>query len=506
MKLAATDEVLGTSAASRTAGAGMWTIGSRLAAKVIDLIMLLLLARFLQPSDFGLVAIAMATVFVAEALFELPTAAALIRIPKITSDLLNTAFTLSLLRGLLISVMLLVASAPLAAFNNDWRLVSLLAVLSLAPAFRGLCSPRLVEYTRKMDFRPDVVIELSGKTAALILSVAIAVLTGSYWAIAAASVMAPLVGTVLSYFISPLRPRLTLARWKDFSNLIGWNFVSQFFSALNWQIDRLLLPRFTTGTVFGHYAMGKQLSEIPIQAFVAPLARPTMAALASSGDHGASRYLQISQALSLVLVPVFGLCIIWPEIILRVSLGKDWIAASEWLRWVTAATLLNVPTMLLAPLAMAKNQTRWLATRTGMELLLRMPLVWFGAVHYGIPGAIGGSAIANVFGTFIALVAVKRIIGSNFILQLSVIGRPFLAMLPASAFLFFAEKSMAEAASVIQEIAFLFPCLILYFLIYGIADLFCWVIAGKPAGLEFLVAQKVTSVYIKTIGNRSSKV
>lgn len=494
MKLATADDVLGQSAASRTAGAGMLTIGSRLAAKLIDLVMLIFLARFLHPSDFGLVAIAMAAVFVVEALFELPTAAALIRVPEITSDLLNTAFTLSLLRGLVIAVMLLAVSAPLAAFNNDWRLVSLLAVLSLAPTLRGLCSPRVIEYTRKLDFRPDVLIELSGKIAALIFSGAIAFSTRSYWAIAAASVTAPLVGTIISYFISPMRPRLTLSKWQEFSNLIGWNFVSQFCSALNWQIDRLMLPRFTTGPAFGHYAMGKQLSEIPIQAFVAPLTRPTMAALASSGESVTSRYIQISQALSLVLFPVLGFCIIWPEIILRVGLGEQWLSASEWLRWVTAAALISVPTMLLAPLAMAKNQTRWLAIRTGVELLVRVPLVWLGAVHYGIPGAIGGSAIANAFSTFVALVAVRRLIGSSFRSQLAILCRPIFAMVPATAFLLIAEASLIDTTTLIHQIAFLVPCVIFYFLIYSLSGFLCWFFAGKPPGLENLIMQKIWKI------------
>ncbi|RZM04435.1 MAG: hypothetical protein EOP73_01725 [Variovorax sp.] len=41
--------------AGRAVGAGLWTVGTRLAAKVVDLAMLLCLARFLRPAEFGLV-------------------------------------------------------------------------------------------------------------------------------------------------------------------------------------------------------------------------------------------------------------------------------------------------------------------------------------------------------------------------------------------------------------------------------------------------------------------
>src|SRR5262245_20119157 len=110
------------SVASRAVGAGAWTVGSRLGAKLIDLAMLLCLARFLGPAEFGLVAMAMAAVFIVEALFDLPMAAALIRLPQLTPGLLHTAFTLSLLRGLVVALLLLAVAWPLAAFNNEPRL------------------------------------------------------------------------------------------------------------------------------------------------------------------------------------------------------------------------------------------------------------------------------------------------------------------------------------------------------------------------------------------------
>jgi O-antigen/teichoic acid export membrane protein len=199
-----------TSTGRRAFDAGAWAIGSRIVAKAIDLVLLLCLARLVGPDQFGLVAIAMAVVFVVEALFELPVAATLIRVDALTPDRLHTAFTLGLLRGLVVAAMLVLLAVPLAAFSEEPRLVALLAVLSLAPACRGMASPRLVEYNRAFDPRPDAAIELGGKAVAFAVALAVAAATHSYWAIAAATVCGPLAGTVLSYIVAPLRPRLTL--------------------------------------------------------------------------------------------------------------------------------------------------------------------------------------------------------------------------------------------------------------------------------------------------------
>ena len=473
-----------SSMASRAAKAGAWTVGTRLAAKLIDFAMLLCLARFLGPAEFGLVAMAMAAVYIAEALFELPTAAALIRVPELTPELLHTAFTLSLLRGLFIALLLLAVAWPLAAFNNEPRLAALLAALALAPAMRGLVNPRMVGDTaRALDFRPDAVMEVSGKAVALIVSVTIAIVTRSYWAIAAATVCAPLVATVLSYFIAPLRPRLTLVHWPQFSNLLGWNFLSQVCQALNWQIDRLLLPRLTTTVAFGQYAMGKQMSEIPVQALIQPLIRPSCPrwhqrvrqggrATCSCPRHRPGDGACHGAAAGVARAPG------------RVALGPDWAPAAQWLQGISFVALLWLPGLLMAPLAMTLDRTRWMAVRTFVELMVRLPLVWLGAVHYGIPGAIAGSAIATAVGTVISCFVVRRLIDTSLTAQFMTLWWPMVAMVPAGAVLWFAKPALMAAAGVGPLLLWAVPVGVLYLVVYGLAAWLAWRLAGRPAGLE----------------------
>lgn len=472
------------SVASRAVGAGAWTVGTRLTSKFIDLAMLLCLARFLGPAEFGLVAIAMAAVFIVEALFELPIAAALIRVEELTPAMLHTAFTLSLLRGIVIAVLLLALAWPMAAFNSEPRLRGLLAVLALAPALRGLVNPRMVEFARDFNFRPEALIELSGKAVAFSISVVIAFTTRSYWAIAAATVCGPLVSTLMSYYFAPLRLRLTFSHWPRFSNLIGWNFLSQLSAALNWQIDRLLLPRLTTTTVFGQYAMGKQISEIPIQALIQPLVRPSMAALASAGESRDSRYLQLSHAIALVMVPVLGVLFLWPEVLVRVALGPIWLASAEWLRWIGVVALLGIPALLMGPLAMTLDRTRWLAIRTFVELLVRLPLVSLSAVLYGIPGAIAAGAVATASGTLTALLIVRRLADIGLGAQMKTLVTPMAALLPSGAILYFSLPTVMTAPSLFEVVVRATAFIALYFFTYVLSASLAWWLDGRPSGLE----------------------
>ncbi len=474
--------------AGRAIGAGLWTVGTRLTAKVIDLGLLLCLARFLRPEEFGLVATAMAVVLVVEALFELPMAAALIRAPVLTPGLLHTAFTLGLLRGGAVAALLAALSIPLAALDGEPRLRPLLCVLTLAPVLRGLVSPRMIAYARALDFRPDAALELAGKTVALVLSVAIAATTGSHWAIAAATVGAPLTTTLLSHAVAPLRPRLTLAHWPYFSDLVGWNFLAQAGAALNWQIDRQILPRLTTSAAFGQYAMGKQIAEIPVQALIQPLFRPAMTALAGAHAQRRSRYLQLSHAVALAMVPVMGATLLWPDVLVRAALGPAWAPAAQWLRCIGAVTLLGLPGLLVGPLAMTLDRTRWVALRTLVELAVRLPLVGGGALAFGIPGAIAGSAIATAAGTWTALRIVRRLLDVGPARQVASLWRPLLAMVPAGALLLGARPLVLEAADTLGLVLRALPVGIAYLLVYATGVFLGWRLAGRPAGLERYLA------------------
>ena len=77
--------------------------GGRLAIRFLDLIAALLVARFLTPAEFGLVSLAIALLMTLRALTELPVSEALVRGEDLTRDDIDTAFTLSLLRGLTVA-------------------------------------------------------------------------------------------------------------------------------------------------------------------------------------------------------------------------------------------------------------------------------------------------------------------------------------------------------------------------------------------------------------------
>ena len=88
------------SLAQRTSIGVIWSFGEQLARRGVGILVTLLLARFLVPEDFGLVA--MMTVFLAlgQSLMDSGFRQALIRLPEITETDYSTAFYANIVLGL----------------------------------------------------------------------------------------------------------------------------------------------------------------------------------------------------------------------------------------------------------------------------------------------------------------------------------------------------------------------------------------------------------------------
>lgn len=207
-----------TEATRRAARGAGWLYASRWLERLLDFAAIALLARLLSPDDFGLVAIAASLVAIVEGLAAFDVNKALIQRREDDRDLFDSAWTLSTLRGVG-SAAIMLAVAP---FLEDPRLGDVLAVLALSPVLTGLLNPRFVAYERDLAFSKPALLSLSAKMGSVAVTLALAVVTRSYWALVAGTLTMSALTLALSYALRPYRPRATLARFRDIFGFSGW--------------------------------------------------------------------------------------------------------------------------------------------------------------------------------------------------------------------------------------------------------------------------------------------
>lgn len=396
-------------------GAG-WTVSSRLAGRLIDLATVLVLARQLAPADFGLCALAGTLTVITDMVLEVPLMQALTRLSSVRRTHLDTAFTLGVLRGALVGVIVFLAAWPFSRVYNDSRLIALVVFMAIGPMARSLYSPAMVLHIRKMSFWRVFAAEIAGKILACSIAISVIYLGGGYWAIAVNSVSAASAAMLLSYVLAPYRPAFSLVEFAEFRTFLGWLSMAQFAAALSWQFDRILLGYFGSKSDLGRYAMATDLSVLPTQSLIGPAMRPVMAALSQiNGDRDRLRsaYSKASRFTMMLAVPACVGMSVTSDLIVRMLLGTQWLAAASYLQWLALATALSAFYQPFHSLALATNRTRLVFRLGFVELCCKVVLLSLGFYFYSLMGVIAGRAAVSLILFVLSLLTARDLVGTN---------------------------------------------------------------------------------------------
>jgi PST family polysaccharide transporter len=471
----------------QTAFSGSLMVAARLISRFIDLFSMLVLARLLSPSDFGLVAIAMTIALIVEAALEMPLSESLVRLPVITDAHYNTAFTIAFIRAICICIIICGLSVPFALFYHQPGLVKLICVLSLAPAARGFLNPRFALYAKNLNFKYEFVCELSGKSGAFVAGVTTAFLTHSYWSIAACTITSPLIIASLSYVLRPFRPRLTLSEWRVFSGFLGWISLSQVILAINWQSDQLLLGKFVRTAQLGLFTTATSISNIPMLALFSPIQRPLLSAftmLKEEPDRLVSGYRSAAAAIVTIGLPLMIGQSLVAEPTIRLLLGPKWLGATYMLFWLSFSLIPCLFGMLLTPLSMAMNETQALFWRNLAQMCVKLPMVVVGAVFYGFAGVIAARIVSEVFMSLYCMLIIRQTIAISVFDQFTSCWRSFAAAGAMALILVALNRSVAWGTSPLDAGVQLAVMVSSGAAVYGAVLASLWMAVGRPAGIE----------------------
>lgn len=420
----------------------LWMGSARIVVNLTSFASTIILARLLSPKDFGVVALATAASALVGSISELSLTQALVKFDSPDDDDFHSAWTLNLLRGGVICAVLIALSVPLALAYSEPRLISALAVVALASAFRTLENPRIVSFRRALDFRPDFLFDVIEKLVAFMLSVGLAVALRSYWALIISMAAGSLARLILTYIVAPYRPRLRLSRWRKLMTFSIWLTLAEIVKTINVRTVPLLTGAFLPTGAIGQFSLGERVAAMPIRESVGALQTilfPAFSRMADDLSRMRAAYVRAQAMTLLFALPMgFGLASVAEPLVLAL-IGTKWLAAVPIIQAVGISSSINAMHNTLA-LAMATNNTKAVFKRNIRELLIHIPLM-AGGLFFGNLVGIGGlhglgvalciSALAN---TFINLQLVCILIQSSLMEQMAFLIRPLVASVVMAAF------------------------------------------------------------------------
>jgi len=293
----------------------------------LGLISTLVLARFLVPDDFGLVVIA--TTFVA--LLDLMRAfgfdMALIHLRQVTRAHFDTAWTFSALLGVLIASLLFLLGPSLAAFYGDPRLKAVLWALAFASLFNGFESNGPVMFRKELQWKQDFWFQITRKFAAVMFTIPLAILWQNYWALVAGTIAGRFASMVVSYLVTPHRPRFCLSERRQLWSFSKWTFITNILVFVRQRLPNLMIGKMTSTANVGLFGMARDISRLLTTELVSPINRaafPGYAKIADDVPRLQQGFLKMLGAIALVVVPAgIGVALV-AEPAVRILLGERW--------------------------------------------------------------------------------------------------------------------------------------------------------------------------------------
>lgn len=357
-----------------------FTVAMRWSDRLIGLVSTLVLARLLVPADFGVIAMASLVIALADVFFDLGVYVTLIQNRAPTQEHFNTAWTLGLLQSAVAAVVLFVAAPYAAVYFREPRVEDVIKVLGVSLLLSAFENIGVVTFQKEMRFGQDFVFMFSKRLSGFVVTVVAAWLLQSYWALVIGTVVGRLMGVACSYWMHPMRPRLSLARLGDIMGVSQWLLARTAGGYLESQLHRIVVGRRDDATVMGAYAMAGDISSMPSTELLMPINRVLFPAFVKVKDdlQELKRVFLLAQGVQiLVAIPASaGLAMVAPEVI-TLMLGEKWLLAVPFMQIFAVAYLASAMLSSASYLMITLDHVKALALFSWVQVgMFAMAAIW----------------------------------------------------------------------------------------------------------------------------------
>jgi len=303
-------------------------IAIRFIHRFIGLVSILFLARILTPSDFGLVAIVSIVVHFFDTISNVGSEQYIIQKEEVTSQDLNTAWTLNLIAKVILWLLLALTSPAIATFFEKPNLTPALILASTVLIIGALKSPSIFILKRDLKYTGIFKISIIQKVISFFTVIVIAFYYRSYWALIIGEIISGIIFSLGTYFIHPHRPKLRFIQLKEQWSFSQWLLLKGIVGYTRSQIDTLIVAKFFPAGQLGKYQMNRDLAMMPSHNILAPASEPLLTALRSTRSDINRFRIQTSASLyatATVAVPIFFFIWHFPIPILETILGEQWL-------------------------------------------------------------------------------------------------------------------------------------------------------------------------------------
>lgn len=399
-----------------------WSSVDRFSSQGISFVFSIFLARILDISDYGIVAMIVVFMAVAQAFVDSGFSSALIRKPDLNEEDKSTAFYFNIIVGLTCYGILFIVSPLIADFYDEPLLSPIIRVTGLSIIFNSLCVVQRALFTIAVDFKTQAIISLACTVISGVVGLVMAYNGYGVWALVAQSTISTFLNFVLLWLCSRWRPVTGFSK-ASFHYLFNFGsklLASGLLDTLYNNAYPIVIGKFYNSAQLGLYSRAQGYASLPSSNITGILQRvtfPVLSLMQDDDERLALNYRRLLRVSAFVVFPLMVMLAAVAAPLIRVMITSKWDGCVGFLQILSIA-------MMWYPIHAINLNLLQVKGRSDLFLRLEIYKKIFGVlilictIPLGVTAMCWGLVVGSVFSLVMNTYYTGKLIKVGFFIQM----------------------------------------------------------------------------------------
>lgn len=419
---------------SKVVSATKWSAMAEIVAKLVSPITTMVLARLLAPEAFGVLVTAQMVISFAEIFTDAGFQKYIIQHDFDNDDdkykSTSVAFWSNLIMSLVIWLFISVYSSPIARLVGCDGNGLVIAVSCVCIPLSAFSSIQMALFKRDFDFRTLFGVRLIGILIPLAVTIPLAFITRSYWALIIGMICLNLSNALLLTIKSKWKPRwyFSVERFKEMFSFSMWSMLEAVSIWLTSYIDLFIVGTMLSQHYLGLYRTSMstvaQITSI-ITAATTPVLFSSLSRLQNDWEGFNDMFFKFQKLVGVLVIPLGVGVYLFRNLITEILLGDQWLEASGFIGlWGLTSAVTIVLGHYASEVYRAIGKPKLSVLAQWLHIVVLIPVIMI-FVNKGFESLCAARSLVRLELVVIQLVLMRVAVKMD-------IGRMFLNILPSS--------------------------------------------------------------------------
>jgi len=382
-----------------------WTFLQQLGTQGVGFIISIILARLLQPEEFGLIAMIYVFIGIGNVLLSAGLGSSLIRSKELDEEDYATVFYFNLVVSILVYIIVYFFAPYIATFYHQPILTQLVRWLSFSFIINAFAIIQTARLTKLMDFKTQTLVAIPSLIIGGTVSIVMAYMNYGVWSLIAFNLVKSLANTIQLWVYSKWHPiwSFNISKFKQHF-YFGYKLtLSGLLDIIFNNVYVLVIGKLFPAAQVGYYQRANNLQMYPVGAISTIMGKvtyPLFAQIQDDNERLKIVYKKILQINLYLLVPILMVAGVLATPLFRFLFTEKWLPAVPYFQiLLLSGILIPLHSFNLNILKIKGRSDLFLKLGIVKKIVVAIAIIM--GLKYGIIGLLYSSVFSSIIAFFI---------------------------------------------------------------------------------------------------------